>query len=518
MPRILFLTSNGTGLGHLTRGMAIARRLGGDIDASFLTLSTAAPEVDRAGFHAEYFPSHDAPASESPRRWDRRLRHRVELLLDDLRPDLLVFDGAHPYDGLVAVLRGAARAGLKTVWCRRAMWRPGQGAEGIYWSGAFDAVLEPGELAEAEDRGLTVSRRGETERAGPIVYLDRDELLPREEAEREIGLDPGRPHALVALGQGPELDRAVERSLARLSREAGLQVAALESSLAPGLSVPEGVVHLRATYPVSRYFRAFDLAVAAAGYNAFHELIAHGVPTLFVPMPRNLDDQSARARWARDAGVGEGVEGPLDPGLEDRLGRLIASRDQISEHLRDLNFSNGASEAVRFLTELLGRPPGKGRADNAPSAPLSADPPRPAGPAKATGRDALAVSAQLVRRVGLRLPAIVVRRAIGRFRNPPPAAAKLIVDARGPEGEELIERLRTVAAGHGVPPERLLAITDSLDFAALRRAGIGFEYVPSEKRAEPILQARGESYAEFAARRVAAACSGRRPAKLIEIG
>ena len=47
---------------------------------------------------------------------------------------------------------------------------------------------------------------------------------------------------------------------------------------------------------MSRYFAAFDAAVAAAGYNAYHELIALGVPSLFVPMARDTDDQPARAR------------------------------------------------------------------------------------------------------------------------------------------------------------------------------------------------------------------------------
>jgi UDP:flavonoid glycosyltransferase YjiC (YdhE family) len=501
--RILFLTSNGTGLGHLTRGMAIARRLGSELEPGFLTLSTAAPEVERAGFHVEYFPSHDASGSESPRRWDRRLRQRTELLLDELRPELLVFDGAHPYDGLVAVLRGATRAGVTSVWCRRAMWRPGYGAEGIYWSSAFDAVLEPGELAEAEDRGLTAARRAEAKRVGPIVYLDREELLPREEAERELGLDPGRPHALVALGQGAELDRAVERALARLARERELQVAALESSLAPGLSVPEGVVHLRATYPVSRYHRAFDLAVAAAGYNAFHELIAHRVPTLFVPMPRKLDDQPARARWAREAGVGEGVEGPLDPALEGRLEELIRSREEIARRLEEFDVPNGAEEAARYLEGLAARP----------SSSRGGDP----APASSSRWDPLAVSAQLVRRVGLRLPAVVARRALDRVRNPPPAPARLIVDARGIEGEELIRRLRGFAEERGLDPRRVLAITDSLAFGPLRRAGFGFEYVPSEERAQRILAATGQSYDDFAARRVAAVTGGRRRAPVIAL-
>ncbi len=160
--RVLFLTSNGTGLGHLTRVMAIARRLGEGLEPSILTLSAAAPVAAEEGFHVEYFPSHNAVAAEAPRRWDRRLRRRIELLLDELQPRLLVFDGAHPYDGLVAALRGARRSGLKTVWCRRGLWRPGFGAEGIYWESAFDLVLEPGELAGSEDQGLTAGRQGAT--------------------------------------------------------------------------------------------------------------------------------------------------------------------------------------------------------------------------------------------------------------------------------------------------------------------------------------------------------------------
>ena len=94
-------------------------------------------------------------------------------------------------------------------------------------------------------------------------------------------------------------------------------MAALQSSIAPDLEIPGGVVRLDSTFPMSRYFRAFDMAVAAAGYNAFHELIAFAVPTLFVPMPRNTDDQAARARWAAEAGVGLAVEGAADPALAD---------------------------------------------------------------------------------------------------------------------------------------------------------------------------------------------------------
>jgi UDP:flavonoid glycosyltransferase YjiC (YdhE family) len=501
--RLLFVTSNGTGLGHLTRGMAIARRLGPDLEPAFLTLSAAAPVVEQMGFHVEYFPSHAAAAAESPRRWDRRLRARLELLLGELEPDLLVFDGAHPYDALIAVLRAHRGGSMRTVWCRRPMWREGTGAEAIYWSGEFDAVLEPGELAEGEDSGLTVARRDEAERVGPIVFLDRDELLSREEATAELGLDPERPHALVALGQGPELDRAVARCLELLAAHPEIQVAALESSLSPELRVPGEVVHLRGTYPMSRFSRAFDLAVAAAGYNAFHELCAHGVPSLFVPMPRQIDDQAARARWAQDAGVGRGLAGPEDEALEARLGELLDAdvRASVARALDELPAGDGARDAAEWLTGLVEGEGSGAQADVRLESPDS--------PVLATTRlgPALSVTAELFKRVGPRLPLIVARRAKARITDPPPPPAKLAAVALGMPPEELISSLRGLARDEGVEPHRLLAITDSLDFTELRRAGFAFEYVPSPERAAAITD---EPYPRFAERRIRAILAGRR--------
>ena len=50
--------------------------------------------------------------------------------------------------------------------------RPPGAADGAV--GAFDAVLEPGELAAEADAGPTVGAPGEAERVRPIVYLDRE--------------------------------------------------------------------------------------------------------------------------------------------------------------------------------------------------------------------------------------------------------------------------------------------------------------------------------------------------------
>ena len=205
-PRILFATSNGTGLGHLTRAMAIARRLpAGHSSPSFFTLSAAAPVVAARASRSSTWPPTGAPGAGTDWRWSLRLRRGSSRSIAEREPDLVVFDGVHPYRALTHAAQRPRRAAV--VWCRRPMWRPGRDRAPLRRIGAFDAVLEPGELAEADDRGPTVAAapRGPPGRADRL--LDRDELLPRAQAAAELGLDPGPPHrARRQLGQGGELD------------------------------------------------------------------------------------------------------------------------------------------------------------------------------------------------------------------------------------------------------------------------------------------------------------------------
>ncbi len=236
--------------------MAIARRLDDSAEALFLTLSAAAPVVERMGFPVEYVPSYGNPGSGNDYRWSRRLRGRLRAAIADADPDVIVFDGTHPYEALIGALRPESVA----VWCRRPLWKRGASRAPLGRAGAFDAVLEPGELAESEDAGPTVALRDRAHRVDPIVLLDRDELLPRAQAEAELGLEPGRTNVLVSLGQGAEVREASARCLATLAARDDVQVAALASTLAAAGELPAGVVELPATYPMSRFFAAFDAA------------------------------------------------------------------------------------------------------------------------------------------------------------------------------------------------------------------------------------------------------------------
>lgn len=485
--RVLFATSNGTGLGHLNRAMAIARRLPETHEPVLFTLSQAAPVVAEAGFRVEYHPSYRRPGSGSDWQWNLRLRRRLESLLEDERPDLVVFDGVHPYRAVTHVL-GAGGA-PPSIWCRRAMWRQGSGTAPLRRVGAFDAVIEPGELAAERDRGPTVVRRGEVVAVAPIVYLDQSELLPRERAAAELGLDPDRTTALVNLGQGGETDRAVAATLERLRREPGLQVAALESTIGAGLSVPDGVVRLRATFPMSRYFGAFDLAVAAAGYNAFHELIAFGVPALFVPMPRNTDDQAARAAWAAEAGIARAVRGPRDAdAIAVELGPLLdpGERARMRAGCKRAFGENGAVEAAALVAATAG-----GAA---------------VGPRVRDRSRLQRWIHQSSHPVGPSLPLAYGLTARDLLRHPerrrPQALVSALAAVAPLRAKEFERRLGSALAALGVPADRVLVITDSLELALLRRLGVGFERIPTA--AELGLDDDPGAYRQLVDRRIAA--------------
>ena len=461
--RIMFVTSNGTGLGHLTRSMAIARRLGSGVEPIFFTLSEGASVVHELGFPVEYMASHGSPGAGNDWRWSRRLGARLRAAIAEAEPGALVFDGILPYDPLVAAMAPVPRK----VWCRRGLWREGASSVPLTRARRFDAVLEPGELAGGEDRGPTPAWRDGAHQVAPIVFSADEDLLPRAEAERELGLEPGATTVLVQLGQGAEVAGATERCLGALTGRPGVQVAAVSSAIADPHGLPEGVVSVRAPYPISRYFAAFDGAVAAPGYNAFHELIRFGVPSVFVPIERETDDQAARARHAERIGVGLGATGPADPRLELLVGALLEDdrRAGMRERLGRLRPPNGAGDAARWLEELLGDTPASGRSPGRGAPPAGGG---SAGPGGGGARRALAWLASV--------PRTVARLGSQTIAMPRPRTLLL---ALGADAEELERGIAEVLAQTPDPPEQVLLVTDSPAIGPLRRLGVAVEQVPA---------------------------------------
>lgn len=352
--RALFVTSNGIGLGHVTRLLAIARRAHGRFEPVFATMAHAAPVIEAFGYAAEYLPSQAATDGDLG-AWDAWLRVELEEMIDAHQARLVVFDGNHPTPGLVEAV--ASRGDCRFAWVRRGMWGSAQSPH-IGNAAYFDLVIEPGEIAGERDDGITARRRDEARLVRPIRLLDEHELLPRDEAAAALGLPPGRPAVLVQLGAGANRDvlGLAEKVVGEIRKHLEVEIvlaewtnSANDLALWPGVRVVNG-------FPIGQYFHAFDLSIAAAGYNTFHDVISAGLPTIFMPNTgAGIDDQVGRARFAQEAGAA--FELPEKRWFE--LPALVEvllnpkARDYVRERCRALRQENGAAEAADLLGKLL---------------------------------------------------------------------------------------------------------------------------------------------------------------------
>lgn len=352
---VLCLSSNGVGVGHLTRLLAIARRMDGAAEIVFATQAQAVGVVQSFGYRVEYIPSPAAVGGDFG-LWDDWFAVHLAAIIDRYDPALVVYDGNHLSDGLIRAV--ASRSDLRLAWVRRGMWGKTTSAfmANARWC---DLVIEPGELAGARDEGVTVALRGEAMAVDPIRLLDLSDLFTREGAAAHLGLNPARPAVLVQLGSGYQRDllSMLDQIIGILSTVPGLQICVAEwvNGSVPLALWPEVTV-LRG-FPLSQYLRAFDFCISAAGYNSFHEVIGFAVPTVFVANRHpSIDDQYGRAKFAQDHSAAfEIAEGDLED-LAELLPLLMQdmARAYLAGHCRALDRPNGAEAAAAALLQLAG--------------------------------------------------------------------------------------------------------------------------------------------------------------------
>lgn len=349
-PGLLLISSNGTGMGHLMRLMAYGRRAK-DFEPHVLSLSQGVGAVAALGMPFEYVPS-AAALGMNPRKWQPIFTERVGQALDRIRPSVVVFDGTWPYSGIERV-RSLHPEPL-WVWSRRGMWRGDRSGEQLEKSVWFDEVLEPGDFASAADIGPTA--KAAAIRVPPVTLLDGDDLLPRDAARRRLGLPAEGQLALICFSGGT-VDDVTSDTAAAISacRRLGLQICVTRSVVSPHVRLP-GDVHVVNPIPLATYQRAFDVAISAAGYNSFHELLRFGTPTLFVPKRNSsLDDQDRRARWAADQGWSHYATRVTEGNTVDVIADLLDHGHEMVAKVARHDPGNGAEDAARLLANIHAR-------------------------------------------------------------------------------------------------------------------------------------------------------------------
>jgi UDP:flavonoid glycosyltransferase YjiC (YdhE family) len=350
-PTVLFYAIDGAGLGHLSRCLAIARRL--SVPAVFITTCRRADVLDGYGIPYRYVPTFDATVDDPARAragWQEGLARAVGELLDEHRPAVVVADGVATDAGLSRALRDAP--GIARVGIRRAYRLDGRQHLVVEQDRAFHLLLIP------HDHGTETVRVPVGPAAawvGPLMITSREEALEREEARRVLGLPATGFCVLLQLGAGRiGGGKEVEAGLVQQLEARGVTVAV--TSYEKSANPQTGAVVPTNHFPLASTMRAFDAAVAAAGYNTFHELMHHGVPTIFVPNAATIsDDQTARARLAERAGAALFVAGADPGGLHAAVERVIGDagvRASLSKNAAALVPRNGAPDAAHLIQDL----------------------------------------------------------------------------------------------------------------------------------------------------------------------
>ncbi len=355
---ILLITSNGFGMGHLVRQLAIAAALPEDVRCTIMTLSQAAPVAVRGGAALEYCPSYTTPWL-TKRAWHRGyLRDRIVALAEEVDADVIAFDGVVPYAGLLAALR---RLPVAAVWVRRGVWRADASTAPLAFADLFDLIIEPGDLGDRMDAGATRGR-GDARKVGVVTQAGPGSMLARASAAGALGVDPERPTVLFNVGSNAivGLDLIMEQLAARDD----INVVTTKDALGRNRSgAGASRVHtVSGMFPLYPYLSAVDLAVTSVGYNAAHEFTACAVPTVLVPANNVTDDQRARALAMQAQGVGVVVEASQPEQLAATVEGLIddaLARGAMASAAAALQaqWGDGAEQAAQLLVRA--KPRGK---------------------------------------------------------------------------------------------------------------------------------------------------------------
>ncbi|MBE1877120.1 glycosyltransferase [Myceligenerans pegani] len=350
-PRVLFVTSNGSGMGHLTRLLAIARAGDEDFESHFLSLSTAAEIAARRGRPTVYVES-QAVSGLSWGEWNRRFASVMREQLRRISPSAVVFDGIQIFRG---VHEATAEFGIPLVWVCRGLWKDAVPRDQLRaWRDVAQAVILPAERPLVpdhvasplgdEDAGLHV--------VAPIVGVRRSEVLSRTTAIDELGLEEGKKHVLVQLGSGAlgsrsDLERAVVDAVTALG--ADWEPVVFRSPLSAETRGPDGIRTVR-EYPMSVFLDAFEFSVTSAGYNTVHENLRHGQPAVYVADANMLaDDQQLRATRAAEAGLGLVVRRRDEIAAAIRTLSEAGERSRMTARLSEVSADDGARAAARRI-------------------------------------------------------------------------------------------------------------------------------------------------------------------------
>lgn len=333
---ILIIPTNGVGLGHAQRSSLVAKELSEKTSVQFAAFPGCAPLLRAKGFPVIPLVS-KSPVHSEPYANDLLNYVRLKSLLK--AGDRLVFDGAFVFD---SIIRNIRELELDATWIRRGLWQPGQIKKmPMERENEFSRVIVPGEAFD--ELNTSYSFGSHVHAVGPIVQIDPIDVATRKQLREQISsffMRKVKTLVVSMLGGGVAADRSAQiQSLCALAESENdclhLMVVWPHAQISPNLGTWRNSKIVR-TQNALRLAQISDLTVSAAGYNSFHELLYHRVPTVFIPqMASYMDDQERRARSASDRGLAVTVQ-PEDLFALRREVKRLLRLDQREDLIRSM--------------------------------------------------------------------------------------------------------------------------------------------------------------------------------------
>lgn len=359
--RWLIHATNGWGLGHVARTLALARQIRARAPRSeflFLTNSEASNLIWREGFPSVKTPSAQAVhlgliESKVAIPMGRALAASVYAAF---RPHVIVSD-TFPLGGnneLPPLLTSWAQKVIVYREVQAEAYRQQSTQDMLRRYDIFLIAHAPGEAKVTLPGNLTVKE------CGDMLIRSREEGLPRAEARRRLGLPEDGFFIYLGLGGGGDSEyRAMfERVVAHAADMPGWKLVWAAPPLLRG-GMPEsadGRIREVRYFPLGEVWNAFDGAISLMGANTVAELLHNGVPSVFLPPRGGLhDDQAARGRRVMEGRAGWVMDSLDDDACKAAFAALAdpAWRKEAAANGPKLVPVNGAAAAAEFLLKHL---------------------------------------------------------------------------------------------------------------------------------------------------------------------
>lgn len=333
--RILFYASNGLGVGHLTRLLSVAHAiamLDPSHEIAFLTNSEAGPFPHETPFYAIRIPGRSRARSGklTPKSYFQASRPLILQAIASFDPHVLVTDTfpEGPERELLPVMEWPIRKVFVFREQDPNRWPQDGYAQALK---PYQRILVPHD----KDTVVLPSILSDDPRlrfVGPVVFPSP--LHTREHARERLGIGAEETAILLSFGGGGDPQAAGRaQEAAGILRRKGLSVFHASGPLSREL--PKGITAREwlPLWPLKPWLRAFDGVIGAGGYNTVHEILEAGVPALFVPFERALDNQAARIDRLVKDGMGQKADIADAEEFERSLETFLASRKEIHKQL-----------------------------------------------------------------------------------------------------------------------------------------------------------------------------------------